>query len=89
MDLRDSTDMGYNSIGNFLDVRLRNSPDDVQHHHWRIHNFKPTSIGDIELSHDDPSFMEFDLTGTFTHITYDCGHGGENGNVQEINKKMI
>lgn len=30
----------------------------------------------MELSVDNESFMEFELKGTFTHITYDCGHGG-------------
>ena len=56
-----------------LEVRLRNRPTDVTHHHWIIHNFKPTAIGDLELSVDGSSFVEFELTGTFTHITYDCG----------------
>lgn len=61
-----------------LDVRLRNSPDDVTHHHWIIHNFRPIKIGDVELSQDSSSFVEFQVTGTFTHIDYDCGHGAEN-----------
>lgn len=56
-----------------IEVRLRNKPEDKTHHHWIIHNFKPTGIGDLELSVDGSSFVEFELTGTFTHITYDCG----------------
>ena len=56
-----------------LEIRLRNKPDDMPHHHWILHNFRPTGIGEIELSHDSASFLTFDLTGTFTHITYDCG----------------
>ena len=56
-----------------LDVRLRNKPSDVTHHHWIIHNFRPIKIGDIELSNDSSSFVEFQVTGTFTHISYDCG----------------
>lgn len=56
-----------------LDIRLRNSPFDETHHHWLVHNFRPITIGSIELSHDSSSFVEFEVTGTFTHITYDCG----------------
>lgn len=56
-----------------LDIRLRNGPGDDPHHHWIVHNFRPTSIGDIDLDVGSSSFIEFDLTGTFTHITYDCG----------------
>ena len=57
-----------------IEVRLRNSTEDSVHHHWVIHNFHPTKIGDIDLSHDSSSFVEFEVTGTFTHIDYDCGH---------------
>lgn len=56
-----------------LDVRLRNGPGPDPHHHWIIHNFRPTGIGDIDLDVSTSGFIEFDLTGTFTHITYDCG----------------
>ena len=56
-----------------IEVRLRNQPSDETHHHWVIHNFKPTELGDLELSVDGSSFVEFELKGTFTHITYDCG----------------
>ena len=56
-----------------LDVRLRNSQNDVTHHHWIFHNFRPKSIGDVELEHGSTNFVEFQLTGTFTHISYDCG----------------
>ena len=56
-----------------IEVRLRNQPSDETHHHWIIHNFKPTGIGDIELTQDGGSFVEFELKGTFTHISYDCG----------------
>ena len=56
-----------------LDVRLRNQPNDVTHHHWIIHNFRPIKVGDIELSNDSSTFVEFQVTGTFTHIDYDCG----------------
>ena len=56
-----------------IEVRLRNRPEDETHHHWIIHNFHPTGIGDMEMGHDSTGFVEFDLTGTFTHITYDCG----------------
>lgn len=56
-----------------IEVRLRNQPSDETHHHWIIHNFKPTELGDLELSVDGSSFVEFELKGTFTHITYDCG----------------
>ena len=51
-----------------LDIRLRNSPEDVTHHHWIIHNFHPIRIGDVELSHDSSNFVEFELAGNFTHI---------------------
>lgn len=65
---------GVNTDQDILEVRLRNQPDwDDTHHHWIIHNFKPTGIGDIELSVDGSGFVEFELKGTFTHITYDCG----------------
>lgn len=56
-----------------LEVRLRNRPEDEVHHHWILHNFHPTGVGDIELTVDGASFVEFELKGTFTHITYDCG----------------
>ena len=56
-----------------IEVRLRNRPSDETHHHWIIHNFKPIGLGDIELSQDSGSFVEFELKGTFTHISYDCG----------------
>ena len=56
-----------------LEVRLRNCPEDETHHHWILHNFHPTGIGDIELSTESASFVEFELAGTFTHISYDCG----------------
>lgn len=56
-----------------LEVRLRNQPEDKLHHHWILHNFHPTGIGDMELSRDGASFVEFELKGTITHITYDCG----------------
>lgn len=56
-----------------LEIRLRNKPGDEAHHHWIIHNFHPTGIGDVELTTDGSSFVEFELKGTFTHISYDCG----------------
>ena len=64
---------GISPDEDMIEVRLRNRPGEDTHHHWIIHNFKPTGIGDIELSVDSASFVEFELTGTFTHITYDCG----------------
>lgn len=66
---------GLSSDEDTIEVRLRNKPSDETHHHWIIHNFKPIGIGDIELSQDSGSFVEFELKGTFTHITYDCGNG--------------
>ena len=68
---------GVNTNEDILDVRLRNRPEDETHHHWVIHNFHPTGIGDLELSMDGSSFVEFELSGTFTHISYDCGHGAD------------
>ena len=56
-----------------LEVRLRNRPEDETHHHWILHNFHPTGIGDLELTQDGASFVEFELKGTITHVTYDCG----------------
>lgn len=56
-----------------LEVRLRNQPADKLHHHWILHNFHPTGIGDMELSRDGASFVEFELKGMITHVTYDCG----------------
>ena len=56
-----------------IEVKLRNSPLDSTYHHWIIHNFRPKSIGDIELAHDSSDFVRFDIVGTFTHITYNCG----------------
>ena len=64
---------GISPDEDIIEVRLRNQPGDETHHHWVIHNFKPTGLGDLELSVDGSSFVEFELTGTFTHITYDCG----------------
>ena len=64
---------GLSPDEDIIEVRLRNQPGDETHHHWIIHNFKPTGIGDLELSVDGSSFVEFELKGTFTHITYDCG----------------
>ena len=29
----------------------------------------------MELGHEDGTFLEFQITGTFTHIEYDCGIG--------------
>lgn len=56
-----------------LDVRIRNTPNDITHHHWIIHNFKPITIGEVELTQDSGSFVEFEVTGVFSHIDYDCG----------------
>ena len=56
-----------------LEVRLRNRPEDRTHHHWIIHNFRPTEIGDIDLDVGGTNLVEFELRGIFTHITYDCG----------------
>ena len=56
-----------------LDVRIRNTPNDITHHHWIIHNFKPITIGEVELTQDGGSFVEFEVTGVFSHIDYDCG----------------
>lgn len=64
---------GISTDEDTIEVRLRNRPSDGTHHHWIIHNFKPTELGDIELSQDSGSFVEFELKGTFTHISYDCG----------------
>ena len=64
---------GLRSDEDIIEVRLRNRPADETHHHWVLHNFHPTGIGDIELSMDGGSFVEFELKGTITHITYDCG----------------
>lgn len=71
-----------------IEVRLRNSPEwDNTHHHWTIHNFKPTGIGDVELSQDGSSFVEFELTGTFTHITYDCGKFQQQDEEQKVEEQ--
>ena len=64
---------GISTDEDTIEVRLRNRPSDGTHHHWIFHNFKPTGIGDVELSQDSGSFVEFELKGTFTHISYDCG----------------
>ena len=66
-----------------LEVRLRNQPADKLHHHWILHNFHPTGIGDMELSRDGASFVEFELNGTITHITYDCGTVKEEGTEEQ------
>lgn len=63
---------GDYSVDN-LEIRLRNSVEDKIHHHWIVHNFRPVTIGDIELGHDSSGFVEFEITGTFTHISYDAG----------------
>ena len=54
-------------------ISLRNHSWDDPHHYWVIHNFHPTSLGDLDLSTDGSAFVEFQLTGTFTHISYYCG----------------
>lgn len=64
---------GISPTEDILEVRLRNRPADKTHHHWILHNFHPTAIGDVDLAHDDSTFMEFELRGTITHVTYDCG----------------
>ena len=64
---------GVNGSEDNIEVRLRNSPEDVKFHHWTIHNFHPTSIGNVNLSQDGGNFVEFEVTGTFTHITYLSG----------------
>ena len=64
---------GVNTDEDRIEVRLRNRPEDETHHHWIFHNFKPKGIGEVELTQDGSSFVEFELTGTFTHISYDCG----------------
>lgn len=56
-----------------LEIKLRNKPGDKAYHHWTIHNWRPIKIGDVELMHDSTNFVEFELTGTFTHISYDSG----------------
>lgn len=68
---------GLSPTEDTIEVRLRNQPSDVTHHHWIIHNFHPTGIGDMELSTDSSSFVEFELKGTFTHISYDCGRADD------------
>lgn len=57
----------------YLDVRLRNKQSDRTHHHWIIHNYRPITIGEVELSHDSESMVEFEITGIFTHVTYATG----------------
>lgn len=64
---------GIDTSEDTLKIRLRNKPTDETHHFWTIHNFHPIGIGDMELSMDSASFVEFELKGTFTHITYKCG----------------
>ena len=64
---------GVNGSEDNIEVRLRNSPEDTAYHHWIIHNFHPTAVGNISLSQDGGSFVEFEVTGTFTHITYLSG----------------
>lgn len=78
---------GVSNTEDVIEVRLRNTPDDATHHHWIIHNFHPTGIGDMELSVDGSAFMEFELKGTFTHITYDCGSGGLVDNSPDYDKE--
>ena len=60
-------------IEDTLDIKLRNKPGDTTYHHWIVHNFKPIEIGNMELTMDGTSFVEFELKGSFTHISYDCG----------------
>lgn len=72
----------------YLEVRLRNKVSDRTHHHWIIHNFRPIGIGEIELSHDSSSFVEFEITGTFTHVTYMTGDDQtSNQKSQEISEQ--
>ena len=71
---------GLSSTEDTLEIRLRNQPSDATHHHWIIHNFHPIGIGELELTQDGSAFVEFDLKGSFTHITYDCGKAVEQDN---------
>ena len=64
---------GLGTSEDSIDVRLRNMPEDTAYHHWIIHNFRPTSVGNISLSQDGGNFVEFEVTGIFTHITYLSG----------------
>lgn len=71
-----------NPTEDILEIRLRNQPSDATHHHWIIHNFHPIGIGELELTQDGSAFVEFELKGTFTHVSYDCGKAVEQDNTK-------
>jgi len=54
----------------FLLVKLVNDPASPSQHIWRLHNFKPTKIGDIDMGHSKTSLVTFSVEGVFTHITF-------------------
>ena len=72
-----------------LDIKLRNKQDDKAYHHWIVHNFRPTKLGEIEFNTEASDFAEFELTGTFSHIDYLSGLPSEitYKNIIEENEK--
>ena len=62
-------------------------------HCWRFHNFKPTSIGEIEMGHDSSDLTTFTVTGVFTHISYtnetnDGLLGFARGKIPDVNVRV-
>lgn len=54
----------------YLVVKLVNDANSPLQHCWRFHNFKVTSVGEIQLGHSSDDLVTFPVTGIFTHISY-------------------
>ena len=64
-----SADGAMEGMG-YLIAKLINIPDAPSQHIWRLHNFKPTKLGDVQFGHAKRELVTFQVSGTFTHITF-------------------
>lgn len=89
------TEIGYQKRGKSYIVAKLWNPVELKTtgHCWRFHNFKPTSIGEIEMSHDSSDLTTFTVTGVFTHISYtnetnDGLLGFARGKIPDVNVRV-
>ena len=73
----------------YIVVRLINQPNQSREHCWRIHNFKPTSVGEVEMGQDNDSFVTFPVTGVFTHISYTTNAISKNVLGEAVNQGLF
>ena len=70
LDAVEPNEDGVYQGASYLLVKLVNDPASSSQHIWRLHNFKPTKVDDIQLSFENSKLVTFGVTGTFTHITF-------------------